>query len=95
MLKYFSKIIQTLYLIVALFSLGTLGQNTTNQTVQKTASPNFDFKDVINIPPSSNGYDPCRFFKIKGDSMYRMGKSNIIGKWNIYNKSEYYEQKKF
>lgn len=27
--------------------------------------------------------------------MFRMGQSNIINKWNVYNNSNYFEQKKF
>jgi hypothetical protein len=47
----------------------------------------------VMLPPSvTNNHDPCRFFKIKNDSIYRMGESNIISKWDVYNTSSYYEQ---
>jgi len=54
--------------------------------------PNFQLKDPMPLPTIVNGYDPCRYFKIKNDSIYKIGISNIISKWNTYDTSNYYEQ---
>jgi hypothetical protein len=80
--------IKALTLSIVLLSCVSIQQQN-NATEYVKISPDFDFKNVINVPPTTNGYDPCRFFQIKDDHIYRMGKSNIIGKWNVYNNSNY------
>jgi len=66
--------LQKVILPIALFTLLSFYKfAAANYTVYKPVPPDFAFKKVINVPSTANGYDPCRFFQIKGDSMFRMG----------------------